>query len=156
MDKNRSANPNIKEFVGRKRPVTQVMVVAVFVPQLILMFKWWGKMSGSHIGIMLVLMVMLLLIVLKVAPRFEPQKKIRFGQNTLAMYQDEAIHWHIPYSDIDRFTINRREHLFLNRANMLNVFNGAGDQLIEQDVEFLSADQRTELLGLMKERCCSA
>ncbi len=39
---------------------------------------------------------------------------------------------------------------------MLKMFNGSGDQLIEQDVEFLSAAQRVELLAELKDRMGNA
>lgn len=133
-----------------------MVVVAAIVPQFVLILNQWEAMSWNHIGILLLIAAFLVFIVLKISPRFEPRKKIRFGENSFALYQDDAIHWHLPYSHVNSVDLKRREHVWLNRAHMLKVFNGSGDQLIEQDVEFLSAAQRVELLAELKERMGNA
>ncbi|GAA6151290.1 hypothetical protein [Pseudoteredinibacter isoporae] len=142
----------IKEFVGEKRPITHIIILSICMPLFFLILERWKEMDLGQLAVVLIVAVLLVFVMVKISPKFEPRKRIRFGERSLAMYQDDAIHWHIPYSDIHSFSIALSESVYLNRGNRLTVFNSIGEQLIDQDVSFLSANQRDELLEMLSRR----
>ncbi len=89
-----------------------------------------------------------------ISPKLSPKKSIRLGDNSLAMYQDNAINWHVLLTDIGSCDIQRRnETMFKSRAKILSVYNREGEKIIEQDIEFLNADQHQILLGKIQSHC---
>jgi len=150
----KTMNKDVQEFIGARQSTAHFAIIISLVsvsvwalPQIIETLQ-----EGSFVEAVSLIAILVFLsgLAYYFAPKLSPQKSIRVNQKTLSMRQDGAIHWLVELSDIGRCDISRREETaFKDRSKMLNVHNKNGEKLIEQEVEFLDADQQKSLLELL-------
>lgn len=153
----KTMNKDVQEFIGARQSTAYMMVILLLgsasvwaLPQIVETFQ-----DGSFVEAVSLIAILVFLsgLAYYFAPKLSPKKSIRVNQKTLSMRQDGAIHWRVELSDIGRCDISRREETaFKDRSKMLNVHNKNGEKLIEQEVEFLDADQQKSLLELLLSR----
>lgn len=148
------------EYCGAQKPNTRLYFVTV-MPALYVMFASYSNGLPNSwlidLPAKIAVAVVLIFLVYYFSPKLTPKKLIRLDEGFLSMHQDEAVHWHIPFSEIKHFDIQRRkETAFKSRAKMLNIYNQQEQKIIEQELEFLSKDQQILLLDSLKEACAKA
>lgn len=150
-------NKDVQEFIGARQSTTYMTVTILLgtvgvwaLPQIVETFQ-----DGSFVEAVSLIAILAFIsgLAYYFAPKLSPKKSIRVNQKTLSMRQDGAIHWRVELADIGRCDISRREETaFKDRSKMLNVHNKNDEKLIEQEVEFLDADQQKLLLELLLHR----
>ncbi|WP_299770499.1 hypothetical protein [uncultured Pseudoteredinibacter sp.] len=150
-------NKDVQEFIGARQSTAYMMVILSLgsvsvwaLPQIVETFQEGGFVKALSL---IAILAFISGLAYYFAPKLSPKKSIRVNQKTLSMRQDGAIHWRIELSDIGQCDISRREETaFKDRSKMLNVHNKNGEKLIEQEVEFLAAEQQRSLLKLLLHR----